>query len=89
MRGVATLQQLWSLQMSVLPGVGPVRIDVIMAAGYKTPTALAAAYGRLSEEDGRSLLAKLPPLPGGHHITTKVSEYVHGLFTAEQYGPRQ
>ena len=89
MRGVATLQQLWSLQMSVLPGVGPVRIDVIMAAGYKTPAALAAAYGRLSEEDGRSLLAKLPPLPGGHHITNKVSEYVHGLFTAEQYGPRQ
>jgi len=88
MRGVATLQQLWSLQMSVLPGVGPVRIDFIMAAGYKTPADLAAAYGRVSVEDGRSLLAKLPPLPGGHHITTKASEYVHNLFTAEQYGPR-
>jgi len=88
LRGVATLQQLWSLQLSVLPGIGPVRIDVIMAAGYKTPKALALVYSSLSEADGRELLAKLPPLPGGHHITTKVSEYVHSLFTDELYGPR-
>jgi len=85
---MATLQQLGSLQMSVLPGIGPVRIDVIVAAGYKAPKSLALVYGRILEADGLALLAKLPPLPKGHHITTKVSEYVQSLFTDELYGPR-
>ena len=88
LRGMATLQQLGSLQMSVLPGIGPVRIDVIMAAGYKTPKSLALVYGRLLQADGLELLAKLPPLPEGHCITRKVSEYVPSLFTDELYGPR-
>jgi len=64
LRGLATLQQLLSLQMSVLPGIRPVRIDVIMAAGYKTPKYFALVYGRFSEADSRALLTKFPPLPG-------------------------
>lgn len=89
MRGEIKLQQLWALQLSVVPGIGPVRIGYIMAAGLRTPAALSSAYGRVTtEEEGRMLLSSLSPPPGGCRISKTVSAYVYDLFTADMNGTR-
>ena len=86
MRGEISLQQLWALQLDIVPGVGLVRIDYILEAGFKTPASLAAAYAKVpSKEDGKMLLARITPPPGGYHIGKKVSEYLYDLFTAMEY----
>jgi len=86
MRGEISLQQLWALQLDIVPGVGLVRIDYIIEAGFETPASLAAAYAKVpSKEDGKMLLARIPPPPGGDHISKKVSEYLYDLFTAKEY----
>jgi len=89
MRGEIKLQQLWALKLSIVPGIGPVRIDHIMAAGFTTPAALSSAYGRVtSEEEGRMLLARLSPPQRGCRISKTVSAYIYDLFTADMYGSR-
>jgi len=86
MRGEISLQQLWALQLDIVPGVGLVRIDYIIEAGLKTPAPLAAAYAKVpSKEDGKMLLARIMPPPGGYRIGKKVSEYLYDLFTAKEY----
>jgi len=89
MRGEMKLQQLWALQLSIVPGIGPVRIGYIMAAEFRTPAALSSAYGRVTtEEEGRMLLSGLSPPQGGCRISKTVSAYIYDLFTAEMYGTR-
>lgn len=89
MRSTTTLQQLWALQLHVLPGIGPARIDTILSAGFKTPAALAAAYaGVTTAEDGRRLLARLPPPPRRAPVSAHVSAWIYELFCAESYRSR-
>jgi len=86
MRGEISLQQLWALQLDIVPGVGLVRIDYIMEAGFTTPASLAAAYAKVScKEDGEMLLARVPAPPGGSRISKTVSEYMYNLFTSKDY----
>jgi len=69
-----------------VPGVGLVRIDYIMEAGFTTPASLAAAYAKVScKEDGEMLLARVPDPPGGSRISKTVSEYMYNLFTSKDY----
>jgi len=89
MRSVTTLEQLWALQLHVLPRVGPARIDTILSAGFKTPAALAAAYAAVgSVDEGRRLLAGLQPPPRRAPISADVSAYVYDLFCSSSYGSR-
>jgi len=43
MRRTITLQQIWALQLNVLPGIGPQRINRIMDGGVNVPAALQDA----------------------------------------------
>eukprot|EP00168_Porphyra_purpurea_P000545 TRINITY_DN1060_c0_g1_i4.p2 TRINITY_DN1060_c0_g1~~TRINITY_DN1060_c0_g1_i4.p2 ORF type:complete len:330 (-),score=77.37 TRINITY_DN1060_c0_g1_i4:230-1219(-) len=64
MRSSTTLQQLWALQLLLLPGVGNARVDSIITA-FETPAALALAYRSVSSEmEAEQLLARLPAPPG-------------------------
>jgi len=89
MRGSCTLQQLWALQLHVLPGVGGARVDTMLAAGFTTPASLAAAYKSVaSAADGRALLARLEPPPGRVRFSMQLSTLFYDLFCAEGYGSR-
>lgn len=89
MRAGSSLQQLWALQLHVLPGVGPARINNILAAGFQTPAALAAAYRDVkSVAEGRGLLAQLTPPAGRAPITASLSSFFYDLFTSDSYGTR-
>ncbi|OSX68260.1 hypothetical protein BU14_3126s0001, partial [Porphyra umbilicalis] len=82
-----TLQQLWALQLHVLPGVAAGRVADVMAAGYTTPAALAAAYGGVTDgAAGAALLAGIEPAPGHRRVTAAVSSYLYNLFCAKSYG---
>jgi len=84
MRKETTLQQLWALQLYVLPGVGTARVDVIMGAGYVTPACLSAAYkAAASVEEGRMLLARIDPPARCSRISKKLSAFLYDLFCAE------
>jgi len=89
MRSTTTLEQLWALQLHVLPRVGPSRIDTILSAGFKTPAALAAAYVAVETvEEGRRLLAQLQPPPRRAPITAELSAWLYDIFSAKTYGTR-
>jgi len=86
-RGSRTLQQLWALQLHVLPGVAAGRVADVMAAGYTTPAALAAAYAGVPDgPSGAALLAAVEPPPGHRRVTAAVSSYLYNLFCAKSYG---
>ena len=86
MRASTTLQQLWALQLHAIPGVGENRVDSIFSVGFKTPAALASAYGAVSSvEEGRKLLARLPPPPEPSPISARLSAYIYDLFTSNSY----
>ena len=90
MRGAISLQQLWALHLDIVPGVGVVRIDYIIEACFKTPASLAAAYAMVpSKKDGKMLLARITPAPGGYHIGKKVFKYLYDLFTAKEYADHE
>jgi len=87
MRGSATLQQMWALQLLVIPGIGPARANTIVQGDFKVPAALAAAYRATSTpEEGKALLASLTPPPGCARIPTHVSTYMYQLFVSHDYG---
>ena len=86
MRGSVTLQQMWALQLLVIPGIGPARANTIVQGDLKVPAALAAAYRATSTpEEGKSLLTMLTPPPGCTRIPTHVSTYMYYLFTSQDY----
>ena len=86
MRGSATLQQMWALQLLVIPGIGPARANTIVQGDLKVPAALAAAYRATSTpEEGKALLKMLTPPPGCTRIPTHVSTYMYYLFTSQDY----
>jgi len=73
-RSGLTLQQLWTLHLHVLPGVGPARIDNILSAGIRVPAAFAAAYASVtSMSEIRALLDRLTPSPGQAPISKRLS----------------
>ena len=87
MRGSATLQQMWALQLLVIPGIGPARANTILQGDFKVPVALAVAYRATSTpEEGKALLASLTPPPGCARIPTHVSTYMYQLFVSQDYG---
>jgi len=78
MRASTTSQQLCALQLHALTGVGENRVDSIFSAGFKTPVALAPAYGAVSSvEEGRKLLARVPPPPRRSPISARLSAYIY------------
>jgi len=86
MRGFATLQQMWALQLIVMPGIGPARGNTVVQGAFKVPAALAAAYRATSTpEEGKALLTMLKPPPGCTRIPTNVSTYMYHLFTSQDY----
>jgi len=87
MRDATTLQQMWALQLLVVPGIGKARVNTIVQGVLKVPAALAAAYRATSTpEEGQALLKKLTPPPGCARIPTNVSTYMYELFTSQEYG---
>jgi len=87
MRQTTTLQQMWALQLLVVPGIGKARANTIIHGTFKVPTALAEAYRATSTpEEGKELLAQLTPPPGCAGIPKPVSSYMYDLFTAQEYG---
>jgi len=86
MRQSVTLQQIWALQLNVIPGVGPKRIDRVMDGGFNLPVALQDAYrAAATMNDARTLLARLKPPPGCAPISKELSEFVFTLFTMDEY----
>jgi len=87
MRQTTTLQQMWALQLLVVPGIGKARVNTIIQGSFKVPTALAEAYGATSTaEEGKALLAQLTPPPGCAGIPMPVSTYMYDFFMAQEYG---
>jgi len=93
MRSSATLQQMWALQLLVIPGIGSARANTIVQGDFKVPAALAAAYRATSTpEEGKALSASLTPPPGCARIPTHVSDNMCQLFVLRDYAavaPRQ
>ena len=86
MRSSATLQQMWALQLLVIPGIGSARANTIVQGDFKVPAALAAAYRATSTpEEGKALLASLTPPPGCARIPTHVSDNMCQLFVLRDY----
>jgi len=89
MRRTITLQQIWALQLNVLPGIGPQRINRIMDGSFNVPAALQDAYRAAGTEDeAKTLLARMKPAPGRAPVSKELSEFVHMLFTMDEYVKR-
>lgn len=90
MRGESSLQQPRAEQASAVPGIGSIRTDYSLAAGFMTPAALASAYGRItSQEKGKNEMSSVSPPRGRSRLPKPVSAYMYSFFTADMYGYRE
>ena len=89
MRQTVTLQQILALPLNVLPGIGRQRINRMMDGGFSVPAALQDAYRAAGTEDeAKTLSARLKPAPGRAPVNKELSQFVHVLFTMVEYVTR-
>lgn len=89
LRETVTLQQMWAMQLHVMPGVVSPRINRIKESGHSMFPALHAAYRAASSPaEARTMLAKLVPPPGHAPVSKKLSEFVYLLYSLEEFGER-
>jgi len=87
MRLMTTLQQMWALQLHVVPGIGNARLKTIIQGSFKVPTVLAEVYRATSTtENNKALLTQLTPPPGCAGILMPVSFYMYDFFMAQENG---